>query len=958
MLIFVISVNFVSAELSDGIESAYLMNGTGNAFDYSGNGRDMTESGIVPEDTGYAPTIDDKARGVFGASIYLSRAEPSFFQVSTANFTVNYWLRWVSFDSAQNIWNARLNAGHYWIHEYSAANGLNLGTSGGGFVQYTTAMTDGTWYMVTITYDATNGNISLYVNGSLAHQDTRTATSGDTADFTVGVPAWATTSDTADDLIIDELVMWNRTLSTAEVAELKTRFFPFGALSPPVIVNTTYNLTTFIAGQNSTRWRGDNEHLPISTYDTTPTITFDTNMAAHCRISNSSMNWTTAGAARNCTTTGGTSHTCTLAAVDGIKEGMSYQSLYAACIDTTYMYESASSTSGSLNISVVAATNLTSGIVVDGVLRANTSVAEGEDFNFFANWTYESNKSAVNDGWCNYTAFNVSYEEYNSTGLNKSICAAITCDYNNVYSQDFTEMPTSNIINDVFKIKICRYNNIVSTATISTNCSIDTQTLTNGDVSLCEDGYSTIEIKNNWCTSKKDFKINITSTGNYKQRVVNVDQYVYVDRFLNTSANATFNTSLGLWMSNEYEHYSAGNRTVYWNCQHNKNDIQNTSSSLNYATSNSFPSSAFVSIEDWVFGTQYLHADTLTKYPLYEFVNVSAYCGDDDVDLTGSYVNLTNSSGGFIRTLPFTTPGMTWNLGISNFSYGYNKWYNLNMRCQDNYGHQVFKTASFNVSNLAPTAYFINATGGLYAASPTFAFYCYDPENNFGLLGANIMTYLYANGTHLATNGMMLSNSTISYSTAILPVGTYQLELLCWDSLMNSTNTTISYTYSSMCLSTHTGIIDGTRYQDDTLNICSSCTNGINLSGAWYRINDYDLHTISNISGCYNMTLERGWNRIELITEGNGFNVTDNFHVWAKKMDSTVFDYPVIWFMIIISTTVMIIGVVLNVPLLGSVGGLLIGLVGYELLNISMYFGGLTIIIGILLALYFGIKRD
>jgi hypothetical protein len=107
--------------------------------------------------------------------------------------------------------------------------------------------------------------------------------------------------------------------------------------TPPTI--QTYNCTSC---------GGDNES-PYTTQDTTPTFTITTNLNANCAIGTSDENYSTmvSNIERNCTTTSGTSHICTLPYSDGLIINET-DDVYIACQNIFSGNENITSTSGAM----------------------------------------------------------------------------------------------------------------------------------------------------------------------------------------------------------------------------------------------------------------------------------------------------------------------------------------------------------------------------------------------------------------------------------------------------------------------------------------------------------------------------------------------------------------------------------------------------------------------------------
>lgn len=127
----------------------------------------------------------------------------------------------------------------------------------------TTATSTGTWYMITMNFDATNNNISLYINGEWEYSLASTGEIGNlpSNQFNLGADVSGTSNF---DGILDELGVWaNRTLTEAEIVDLynnATGLQPQNGTSAVITVdvqtpaNNTlngYRLQTFTANVTS-----------------------------------------------------------------------------------------------------------------------------------------------------------------------------------------------------------------------------------------------------------------------------------------------------------------------------------------------------------------------------------------------------------------------------------------------------------------------------------------------------------------------------------------------------------------------------------------------------------------------------------------------------------------------------------------------------------------------------------
>lgn len=596
-------------------------------------------------------------------------------------------------------------------------------------------------------------------------------------------------------------------------------------------------------------------------------------------------------------------------------------------------------------------TVITPKLLVDGVIRANNSVLEGEDFRFYAQLNYSENGTLItgSDAWCNYTGINVSYEKYNYTsGVNLSVCGS-GCNVTDNYRVYFTGMPTSGFEFDEFKFRLCKQGAATS-VTINSNCSSATQTLST-EMPLCTAGQLNFSWKNTACSGKSDFFIDVNNTQAFAQRVRLIDGFVGVDRFRNDSDNMTYWSNVSGFVSpDEHEHYSHGNRSAYFNCYVNISRVNNASSSLNYAVQNDNPTAFFNLISDYYNGPLAFANNIVMKYPIAGTLNVSATCDDDDINLSASYLNLTFTNGTVIQSDVFTVPGILVNYTISNFSV--NALRSSKLHCEDTGGLTSDVVRNFNASNLYPIPYFINASGGVYSYTPTFAYYCYDPDWT-AAVGANVRTWIFANGTYMATNGMMNSNATVTYNTALLGANYWQLDVVCYDSLFNSTsNATLFYTYSPACIPVVTGILDNERYRNNNITVGFNCSNSLNLTSCDVRINKFASESMNCTEQL--IILELGRNDLVFnLTTTTGNSITQNYTVYAKRLNEGglgAYAVPVI----LALTILFLLWAYANFMRMGSIA-LLIGLggcvLGVTVLAWSFWAGGFIMVASIMWAL-------
>lgn len=302
-------------------------------------------------------------------------------------------------------------------------NKLHMDASSTGGCGSTTSVNNGVWHHVGVVYN--NTHVLCYVDGTMENAVAMTALNlGTTHGTHLGIYGNAE-SDYDFTGKIDETGVWNRALSALEVTQLYNSgtglSYPFMGVIAPVIINSTYNLTTAAAGENGTAWRNAHESTPIKTLDTTPTVTFNTSLDAYCRVHTQDWNWTGMGGDRNCTTTGSTSHVCTLPAADQYALGSGYNSLFIGCIESTLTNETTLSTSGALNLSLgfsPAINNLTllpSPSFTDSLMNCSFRVVDNDSsvLNVTVNWTggayvqyfnNTANNTFLNSTWLHGTA--------------------------------------------------------------------------------------------------------------------------------------------------------------------------------------------------------------------------------------------------------------------------------------------------------------------------------------------------------------------------------------------------------------------------------------------------------------------------------------------------------------------------------------------------------------------------
>lgn len=304
----ILLINFVNADLSDGLTSYYDCDGDlddlENNFEGTNSGGD-TVAGINGNALSFVEGNSDY--GTLGIRTELGSRSISFW---VANYSdVNKGL---ICDRASSSY---LRFGKF----YSATLGMRVFGSSGATTQWGSADGGMPFYLlnknnfqhIVIVLNATG--LLVYVNGTKVYNE-QPANYGypPISDENLSIGACYHDNDFAD-AILDEISIWNRTLSPSEVTGLWNSgvglFYPFGKMAPMV---TSVNCTSCNPPN------GDNES-PYTTSDTTPTFDISTDTNAYCRIGDENQNYTDMGGSRNCTGGGGTtSHVCTLTVQDDL----------------------------------------------------------------------------------------------------------------------------------------------------------------------------------------------------------------------------------------------------------------------------------------------------------------------------------------------------------------------------------------------------------------------------------------------------------------------------------------------------------------------------------------------------------------------------------------------------------------------------------------------------------------
>jgi len=416
VLICILSCTIVNAALIDNIVSYYPFE---NLLIDSvvTSGYNLTNSGTL-NTTG---KVGSSARSSAGSVKYMTPPQPSF---NSYNWSVTAWVMWGTTINTGTNQHTIIDTGAAARVKWRSDPSFPLGVYDGTAVRnsnFTPAL-DLEWHHVALTGNS-SGMYKIYVDSVLRMATVGTARVLDP--LSIGIA-----NDLTSDIFngsMDEFGLWNRTLLIADIQELYNSgaglAYPFVTAKIPDIQPTSYNHSTAINSANETIWRTSTV-TPSTTHDDTPTISFQTDVQAYCRINSSNQNWTQMGDYANCTTTGTINHVCSLGAYYPLELNTLSQGIYLSCVDTSRAYGNLStSSSGLLNISLdlwslqgyvknAAGTGLNGAVVV-----ALNQSQQGN--NKFDNTTTNSSGAYQINVWTgNYTVY-----AYNSTNI--TLAAAI-----------------------------------------------------------------------------------------------------------------------------------------------------------------------------------------------------------------------------------------------------------------------------------------------------------------------------------------------------------------------------------------------------------------------------------------------------------------------------------------------------------------------------------------------------
>jgi hypothetical protein len=332
LLLFTYTAN---AALTDGLVSYYSLDtGTGD----SKNINNGTAINAVLNTTDY--------KGGTG-SYYFSGAAAARIQIPynsslsfPNNFTISIWFKTTG--GCVSIFCG------LWHHGSvtTEANRLMVSTGGSFATQLDitnetectiddSSFVNGSWHNIMAVYNSTH--IAIFHNGNRSCVQAKTGVlGGGTSHKAMG---WGqnVTNYYYFNGNLDEIGLWNRSLSISEIAELYNSgnglFYPFSNSSSIGVINNTYsgysiNITADII--QACGYSSSGTYLSCGpTEDETPTFRFSTQGAATCKVWNESKNYSSLAYVPDCQTTGSTAHVCSFPAENLLRDGI--HTLYASC---------------------------------------------------------------------------------------------------------------------------------------------------------------------------------------------------------------------------------------------------------------------------------------------------------------------------------------------------------------------------------------------------------------------------------------------------------------------------------------------------------------------------------------------------------------------------------------------------------------------------------------------------
>jgi len=394
-----------------------------------------------------------------------------------------------------------------------------------------------TWYHLAYTSNASHG--CLWINGTV---DICSASAKiDGRDLSYMISAYTNGASNIDGAL-DEIYMFDYALTASEMTDL---------YNGTAAVQTTIPVLSDI--NHTSGWKTSN-----ATNDTTPTLTFDTDLDAYCAISDDNFNYSDMGSAKNCTGgEGTTSHTCVVTAADTYAFSLN-QVIYLSCVNGDALLNQSSVATSEYALNILPDMYAKLSYYVDSVLYDNTTFQEGEDFITYLNLT------ANGDDFSNATC-NISFVDgINSISDGTHTICSTGCTSTNFKRYEINVNATG--INDSIHFDLCRPAALGGSLRINISCpdSKYTDVISASSIKACSAGSTGFNIPFISCLGEENINVTFTAAVPYPQRF-NLSGFEFDREYALDVDNAPYAT--GFYSSGlEHEYYKTGNKTVYVNC--------------------------------------------------------------------------------------------------------------------------------------------------------------------------------------------------------------------------------------------------------------------------------------------------------------------------------------------------------------------------------------------------------
>ena len=212
----------------------------GDANDKAGNNNGALVGGVS-----FTNGMVGQAFSLNGTNGYVSIPDSPSLRAFTSNITVETWIKVDQFPSKD--WTAIVTKGDtsWRLHRYSATSTVGLSINGLGDLAGSRSVDDGQWHHVAGVYDGTN--LLLYVDGAL---DTSKSASGPIPqnNYPVCIGENAEKTGRIWNGLIDEVSIYNRALTPAEIQSIYDASITGKCPTPPTIVLPPTDQTTFQGG--------------------------------------------------------------------------------------------------------------------------------------------------------------------------------------------------------------------------------------------------------------------------------------------------------------------------------------------------------------------------------------------------------------------------------------------------------------------------------------------------------------------------------------------------------------------------------------------------------------------------------------------------------------------------------------------------------------------------------------